>query len=157
MMRTREPHAQNNNRGGLGGRADDPVRQRARRRAGDQPGEGVTPKKKVVSATRTVTGPSERAGRWGDVQVTLVVKKTTTTIGAKTTVARKITKVQAPVYPNHTHRSVFINGQALPLLIQEALRVQFDIKSFRLVSGATATSYGFGDSLQAALLQARKV
>jgi hypothetical protein len=114
-------------------------------------------KKKVVTATRTITGPAETAGRWGEIQVTVVVKKTTTTIGTKKTVTRRITKVSAPVYPNHTSRSVFINQQALPLLVQEALRVQFDISSFRLVSGATDTSYGFGYSLQAALLKAKKV
>jgi uncharacterized protein with FMN-binding domain len=114
-------------------------------------------KKKVVTATRTITGPAETADRWGEIQVTVVVKKTTTTIGTKKTVTRRITKVSAPVYPNHTSRSVFINQQALPLLVQEALRVQFDISSFRLVSGATDTSYGFGYSLQAALLKAKKV
>jgi hypothetical protein len=114
-------------------------------------------KKKVVTVTRTVTGPAESAQRWGEVQVTLVVKKTTTTVGTKKTVARRVTKVSAPVYPNHTSRSVFINQQAIPLLVQEALRVQFDISSFRLVSGATDTSHGFGYSLQAALLQAKKV
>ena len=119
--------------------------------------KAVKPKKKVVTVTRKVTGPPGSAGRWGDVQVTLIVKKTTTTIGKKTTVARKVANVQVPVYPDHTDRSVFINQQAMPLLIQEALRVQFDIKSFRLVSGATDSSYAFGDSLQAALLQAGKV
>jgi uncharacterized protein with FMN-binding domain len=114
-------------------------------------------KRKVVTVAKSVTGPSETAGRWGEVEVTLVVKKTTTTVGTKKTVARRITKVNAPVYPNHTSRSVFINSQALPLLVQEALRVQFDISSFRLVSGATDTSYGFGYSLQAALLKAKNV
>jgi uncharacterized protein with FMN-binding domain len=119
--------------------------------------KAVRLKKKVVTVTRTVTGPPGSADRWGEVQVTLVVKKTTTTMGKKRTVVRRITNVRVPVYPNHTDRSVFINEQALPLLIQETLQVQFDMRSFRLVSGATATSYGFGDSLQAALLQAKKV
>jgi uncharacterized protein with FMN-binding domain len=114
-------------------------------------------KKKVVTVTKTINGPAETASRWGEVQVTLVVKKTTTTVGTKKTVTRRVTKVSAPVYPNHTSRSVFINSQALPLLVQEALRVQFHISSFRLVSGATDTSYGFGYSLQAALLKAKKV
>ena len=117
----------------------------------------VKPRKKVVTVNKTVTGPAETAGRWGQVEVTLIVKKTTTTVGTRKTVSRRVAKVSAPVYPNHTSRSVFINQQALPLLIQEALRVQFDISSFRLVSGATDTSYGFGYSLQAALLKARKV
>src|SRR5215470_9353273 len=113
--------------------------------------------KRVVTVTKTVAGPTETADRWGEIQVTVVVKKTTTMVGTKKTVTRRITKVSAPVYPNHTSRSVFINQQALPLLVQEALRVQFDISSFRLVSGATDTSYAFGSSLQAALLKAKKV
>ena len=56
------------------------------------------------------------AGRWGDVQVTIVVKKTTTTVikTKQKTVDRKITSVKVPVFPNHTDRSMFINQQALP-------------------------------------------
>ena len=57
--------------------------------------------------------------------MTLVVKKTTTAVGKKKTVTRKITAVNVPVYPNHTDRSVFINQQALPMLVQEALAAQF--------------------------------
>jgi uncharacterized protein with FMN-binding domain len=112
-------------------------------------------KKKVV--TKTVTGTPGSAGRWGDVQVTLVVKKTTTTVGKKTTVTRKITKVNVPEYPNHTDRSVFINQQALPYLQQEELTAQFATSKMQLISGATDTSYAFMDSLQSALLAAKKV
>lgn len=116
----------------------------------------ATPKKKVVMTTKTVQGPTAQADRWGDIQVTLVVKKTTTTVGTKKTVARKITSVRVPVYPNHTDRSVFINQQAIPLLVQETLQAQFDINKIDVIGGATATSYGFGSSLQAALLQAKR-
>jgi uncharacterized protein with FMN-binding domain len=116
----------------------------------------TAPKKKVVTTTKTVQGPTAQADRWGDIQVTLVVKKTTTTVGTKKTVARKITSVRVPVYPNHTDRSVFINQQAIPLLVQETLSAQFDINKIDVIGGATATSYGFGSSLQAALLQAKK-
>src|SRR4051812_18788930 len=117
----------------------------------------TTPKKKVVTTTRTIQGPSAQVDRWGEVQVTLVVKKTTTTVSTKKTVARKITGVKVPVYPNHTDRSVFINQQALPMLVRETLSAQFDISKIDVIGGATDTSYGFGQSLQAALLQAKKV
>ena len=114
-------------------------------------------KKKVVVITRTLSGVPGQADRWGDVQVPIVVKKTTTTLGKKKTVARRITKVTVPVSPDHTDRSIYINQQALPLLIQETLQLQFNIKSFQLVSGATDSSYGFADSLQSALIAAKKI
>ena len=112
----------------------------------------TTPKKTVV--TKTITGPSAQAGRWGDVQVTLVVRKTTTTVGKKVTVSRRIVKVTVPVYPNHTDRSIFINQQALPILIQEATQAQLT-GAIDMVSGATDTSDGFEQSLQAAILMAK--
>ena len=115
------------------------------------------PKKKVVTVTKTVSGTQGQADQWGYVQVTLTVKRTTTIVGAKKTVTRKITKVAVPVFPNHTSRSVFINQQAVPLLVQETLSAQFDINKIDVISGATATSYAFGDSLQAAYIAAKKV
>lgn len=114
-------------------------------------------KKKIVVITKTLSGVQGDAGRWGSVQVTIVVKKTTTTVGKKKTIARRITKVTVPVSPNHTDRSVYINQQALPLLIQETLQLQFNIQSFQLVSGATDSSYGFANSLQSALIAAKKI
>ena len=117
----------------------------------------VTPKKVVTTVTKTVQGTAAEADRWGPLQVTLTVRKTTTTVGKKKSVARKITKVAVPVYPNHTDRSVFINEQAIPMLVQEALQAQFDISQVQVISRATDTSYAFGQSLQAALLAAKKV
>src|SRR5262245_3604835 len=117
----------------------------------------TTPKKTVVTTTKTVQGSTAQVDRWGDIRVTLVVKKTTTTVGTKKKVTRKITSVRVPVYPNHTDRSVFINQQALPMLVQETLSAQFDISQINVIGGATDTSYGFGQSLQAALLAAKKV
>jgi len=117
----------------------------------------VTPKKQVVTTTKTVQGSQAQADRWGTLQVTLTVKKTTTTVGTKKTVTRKITKVQVPVYPNHTDRSVFINQQALPLLVQEELQAQFNLAKLQVIGGATDTSYAFGQSLQAAILAAKRV
>jgi len=112
--------------------------------------------KKVITVTKSVTGPQAQASRWGYIQVTLVVRKTTTFVGTKKTVARKITAVKVPVYPNHTDRSVYINGQALPWLRQETLAAQFK-GNVQLISGATDTSSAFQRSLQAALLTAEKV
>jgi uncharacterized protein with FMN-binding domain len=65
--------------------------------------------------------------------------------------------VRVPVFPNHTDRSVYINQQAMPLLEQETLQLQFQMSKFQLVSGATDSSYAFADSLQSALLRAKKV
>jgi uncharacterized protein with FMN-binding domain len=110
-------------------------------------------KKKVSVATKSFKGSAAQVDRWGELQVTIVVKKTTTTVGKKKTVVRKMTAVNVPVYPNHTDRSVFINQQALPMLVQEALQAQST--RINLVSGATDTSYGFAQSLQAAILLAK--
>jgi len=115
----------------------------------------VKPKKKVVTLMKTVSGSQAQADRWGYVQVTLVVKKTTTIVGKKKTVVRKITSVTVPVYPDHTDRSVFINQQAIPMLEQEALAAQFT-GGINMISGASNSSYAFVQSLQAALLGAQK-
>jgi uncharacterized protein with FMN-binding domain len=116
----------------------------------------VAPKKKVATVTKTVSGQAYEADRWGPLQVTLVVKRTTTTVGKKKTVVRKITSVRVPVYPNHTDRSVFINQQALPMLEQEALRAQF-IGGIQMISGASDSSDAFIQSLQGALTAAHRV
>jgi uncharacterized protein with FMN-binding domain len=113
------------------------------------------PKKKVVTVTKTISGSEGFAGRWGYVKVVLVIRKTTTTIGTKKTVARKVTKVAVPEYPNHTDRSIFINQQALPVLQQEVMQKQLN-PNIDFVSGATDTSQGFEDSLQAAIIAAKK-
>jgi len=113
-------------------------------------------KKKIVTVTKKVVGPQAVADRWGYVEVTLTVKKTTTTVGKRKTVTRKITSIDVPVYPDHTDRSIFINGQALPWLKQEVLQAQFN-PNIDMVGGATATSSAFTQSLQAALLTAKKV
>jgi uncharacterized protein with FMN-binding domain len=116
----------------------------------------VTPKKKVVTLTKTVAGPAIQAQEWGNLQVTLVVKKTTTTVGTKKTIARKITSVTVPVYPNHTNRSVFINQQALPMLEREAVAAQFT-GGINMISGASDSSDAFAQSFQGALTLAQKV
>ena len=94
------------------------------------------------SASATSSGPKTYTGvsaptRWGDVQVTITV-----TDG-------KITDVAVPVYPSDNHKDQEINAYALPVLRQETLEAQSaDIDT---VSGATVTSDGYIESLQAAL------
>jgi uncharacterized protein with FMN-binding domain len=114
--------------------------------------KATTTKKKVV--TRKFTGSLAQVDRWGALQVTIVVRKTTVTTGTRKKVTRKITSVAVPVYPNHTDRSVFINQNALPTLRAEALRAQS--ANIDLVSGATDTSDAFMQSLQAAILKAKR-
>ena len=112
--------------------------------------------KKVIVSTKTVTGTQAVADRWGYIEVALVVRKTTTIVGSKKTVKRKIIKVGVPIYPNHTDRSVFINQQALPYLTQEVLQAQFN-PNIQIISGASDTSDAFVQSLQSALLKAKSV
>lgn len=86
--------------------------------------------------TKTYAG-SVAPTRWGDVQVSITVTD------------RKITDVQVPVYPNDNRRDQEINAYALPALVQATLSAQSaDIDT---VSGATVTSDGYVQSLQAAL------
>ena len=115
----------------------------------------AAPKRKVVVKTKSFTGTAGSADRWGEVQVTIVVKKTTTTnlTTRKTTVKRRITAVKVPVYPDHTGRSIFISENALPLLVQETIQAQSS--AIDLISGATFTSQGFDESLHSALLKAK--
>lgn len=109
--------------------------------------------RKIVS-TKTFTGSTVSVDRWGDLQAKITVRKTTTITGTKRKVTRKIVAVSVPVYPNHTDRSVFINSQAIPILRSEVLRAQSANVSF--VSGATDTSESFAQSLQSAILKARR-
>ena len=107
------------------------------------------PLKKIIVAKKTFTGSTAEADRWGPVQVTIVVKKTTTVNGTKKTVKRHIDSIKVPVYPDHTGRSQFISENALPMLVQEALQAQST--HIYVISGATFTSDAFAQSLQAAI------
>jgi uncharacterized protein with FMN-binding domain len=119
-------------------------------------GAAAAAKTQAATVTKTVSGPQAQADRWGYVEVTLVVKKTTTVVNGHKKVTRKIVNAKVPVYPNHTDRSIFISQQAIPYLLQEVMQAQFN-PNINLVGGATATSYAFSQSLQAALLQASKI
>src|SRR5207249_3425630 len=100
------------------------------------------------------SGVAYQADRWGSLQVTITVRKTTTVTAGKRKVKRKITAVSVPTYPNHTDRSVYINTQALPILKSEALQAQS--ANINLVSGATDSSDAFASSLQSAILKAKR-
>jgi uncharacterized protein with FMN-binding domain len=65
----------------------------------------------------------------------------------------KITAVAFLQYPNDRDTSRYINAQAMPMLTQEALQAQS--ANIDGVSGATATSDAFVESLSSALTQAR--
>ena len=75
--------------------------------------------------------------RWGPVQVTITVT------------GGKITEVAVPTYPNGNGRDQEINSYALPILRQETLTAQS--AHIDTVSGATVTSDGYLESLQAAI------
>jgi uncharacterized protein with FMN-binding domain len=109
-------------------------------------------KKRVVTVSRAVTGPAVNVDRCGQLQLSIKVKLTTTTVGTKKTKSFKITEVTYPVYPSHTDRSDYISQQALPLLRQEVLQLKGS--SIQLVSGATDTSYAFVEALRGALAKA---
>ena len=115
------------------------------------------PKKRVVTVKKIVKGVQGSADRWGVVQVTLVVKKTTTIVGKRKHVKRQVVKLDVPVFPAHTGRSIFISEQVVPILEQEALAAHYKTANLDWISGATYTSHGFMQSLQSALLKAKKV
>jgi uncharacterized protein with FMN-binding domain len=75
--------------------------------------------------------------RWGPVQVSITVR------------GGKIVSVAVPTYPNGNRRDRQINTYALPILKQETIAAQN--ANIDTVSGATVTSDGYRQSLQAAL------
>jgi hypothetical protein len=75
--------------------------------------------------------------RWGPVQVNISVT------------GGRITGVSVPIYPDGNGRDQEINSYALPILTQETLTAQN--ANIDTVSGATVTSDGYKQSLQAAL------
>lgn len=117
----------------------------------------TTPAKKVLTVTKKVTGTSVQCKRWGFMQIALTVKQTVAVVGTKKTVTGvKITAITEPVIPTHTNRSIYINKQALPLLNEEVQQLQLGSLKLEMISGATDSSVSFLQSLQAALLNAKK-
>jgi len=92
-----------------------------------------------TGGTRTATGPQVNYN-WGVLSVTVTVSGT------------RITKVGiAALDDGGNPRSQFIDQQSIPILEQEALQAQS--ANIQGVSGASYTSAGFTQSLQAALQQ----
>jgi uncharacterized protein with FMN-binding domain len=91
-------------------------------------------------ADGSYTGNSADA-YYGTVQVLVVVRN------------GKMTDVQFLQHPDNQQNSRYINGQAMPLLTQEAISVQS--AAVNGVSGATFTSQAFQESLASALVLAK--
>ena len=91
------------------------------------------------SKITTYTG-SVAQTRWGPVQVKITVQ------------GGKLTKVTILQQPSGNSRDAEINSRALPILINESLSAQN--ANIDMVSGATVTSEGYVQSLQAALDEA---
>jgi len=91
------------------------------------------------SNIKTYTG-SVAQTRWGPVQVKITVQD------------GKVTKVTVLQQPNGNRRDQEINDQALPILIDETVSAQS--AKIDMVSGATVTSEGYLQSLQAAIDEA---
>ena len=85
-------------------------------------------------------GNSVQAGRWGNVQVTVVIEN------------GQITNFKFSDYPHSRSMSLRISQVALPTLMNEAIQVQS--ASLDIVSRATLTSEAFMESLQSALDEA---
>jgi uncharacterized protein with FMN-binding domain len=105
-------------------------------------GGTATPAPSTASTTSTSNGTKTYSGSvaqtsWGPVQVTITVTN------------HKITDVAVPTYPNGNTWDEEINASALPVLRQETLSAQS--ANIDTVSGATVTSDGYLESLQAAL------
>ncbi len=101
-------------------------------------GDPVTGGTASASGT-TVTGPVVQT-RWGPVQVAISVD------------GSSVTDVSVLQYPNGNGKDREINSYALPVLVSETLDAQG--AGIDMVSGATVTSEGYVQSLQAALDQA---
>jgi uncharacterized protein with FMN-binding domain len=110
-----------------------------RGRAGSGASPRPSPSSQPPAGTRTAVGPAVNYD-YGVLSVTVTVSGT------------RITKVGiASLDDGGNPRSQMIDQQAIPILEQEALQVQS--ASIQGVSGASYTSAGFAQSLQAALRQ----
>jgi uncharacterized protein with FMN-binding domain len=94
----------------------------------------------AAQGPQTITGPVVQT-QWGPVQVAI------------TTQGGKITDVAVPQHPSGNANDQAINDYALPILVDETLNAQS--ANIDMVSGATVTSGGYIQSLQAALDEAR--
>ena len=110
-----------------------------RGRAGSGASPRPSPSSQPPGGTRTAAGPAVNYD-YGVLSVTVTVSRA------------KITKIGiASLDDGGNPRSQMIDQQAIPVLEQEALQAQST--SIQGVSGASYTSAGFAQSLQAALHQ----
>jgi len=94
------------------------------------------PSEQAPAPRRTVVGPAVLTA-YGTVQVSVTVA------------GRRVQDVQAVVLPSGNPTTDSINSQAGPLLREEALAAQ--TAGIDTISGASYTSEGYRESLQAAL------
>lgn len=117
-----------------------PTRSATSRSSSSGAAPGASPSPATSSATaQTYTGDAVQT-QWGIVQVEITVAN------------GKITKAEAIQYPQGNPRDDQINQYAVPTLDQEVLAAQS--ANIDAVSGATVTSGGYLQSLQAAVDQA---
>ncbi len=100
---------------------------------------GASASAEASSTATTITG-SVAQTRWGPVQVEITVD------------GGVITSVAVVEYPTENHKDQEINEAALPILVEETIDAQS--ADIDMVSGATVTSEGYVESLQAALDEA---
>ena len=105
------------------------------------PPSTAAPAAPLPAGSQVLTGP-DVPNRYGDVQVQLTLS------------GGKITDVTALQLPFDRQRSNEISQIAGPMLRSEVLQVQS--ANIDIISGATYTSQGYAQSVQAALDQARK-
>jgi hypothetical protein len=98
---------------------------------------GATGKPNGTGGRTTMVNGDVAQTRWGPVQVQVSIT------------GGRITDVKALIYPSGNGNDAAINSYALPQLRQEVLDAQS--AQIDAVSGATVTSDGYRESLQAAL------
>jgi uncharacterized protein with FMN-binding domain len=91
--------------------------------------------------SQTINGAVYAAGKYGDVQVQIVIK------------SGVITSAKALIFPNADSRSSSISATAIPILIKQTLAAQSAV-GIDGASGASYTSDAWISSLQSALAKA---
>jgi uncharacterized protein with FMN-binding domain len=100
------------------------------------PGSSTT---QNAAGTETATGSVVDIGRgYGSIQVQATLEN------------GRIVDIQALAVPQNDGRSAMISQQAVPMLVQQALAAQSS--QIAGISGASYTTWGFAESLKAALL-----
>jgi uncharacterized protein with FMN-binding domain len=116
--------------------------------------KSFSPSTVTVPSTKTAVAAKKTSGTYADGSyIGSAVDAYYGTVQVKATIQNgQLADVTFLQYPNNRSNSVYINGQAMPMLTQEALAVQS--AQVNGVSGATFTSQAFEQSLRSALAQA---